>query len=502
MSNVPKNLRYDQTSQSTLAEFLVATQAPEGKSTFLPDSKLDFRFSMSGGYVTSWASSTLDFDLVYYGHLNALGTKDNKYGVVTLDPFLGAHQMIQRITVSVGGNIIEDHRDYPFLYKTQKAMHCNQNKRFIDSLASEEDTAITSKVWRSSVGSTDYYEDGISYRPLVTTDQRSTDNQAKTTSEKRVRCRLNLLSCLGSLSGAKYWPNVLLNSDVRLEIYLNSVYRGAIVADTWTKGTTGVLVNPPWRWENVQFTMSNVRLNTQVINALKSTSSVQMIMPGYSTQSNTLPAISGTHNENLKYSSSASSLKQILLVFRDPADVDQAQRNSYAFLEPMGLTHQFLIGSTLMPARPVTNITDRFREFMRCVGGPANSCEHRTLLRAPNWLFQPTSDSTYGTRVIGLKAAIGDNVHTLAPCHILGQSLEMYADHTLSSVVFSGINAVNLIMQAQLSITNTTTRPSNVPDDKYPGTSVSNNKIAYMVQTIMVYDRLLEFKNGEVVMGY
>lgn len=502
MSNVPKNLRYDQTSQSTLAEFLVATQAPEGNSTFQPGAKIDFRFSMTGGYVTSWASSTLDFDVVCKPILGAIASADDAHGICAFDPYLGAHQLIQRITVTVGGNIIEDHRDYPLIYKCMKAMHSNQERRFIDTLESRDQTSMTTTNWKNG-NAVQNTEPGLQPYAFSETAKRSVNNTAPTpnTSDTRFRCRLNLLSCLGSLAGAKYWPNVLLNSDVRLEIYLNSLTQGMIFPPA-----QGAVTAPgSWHIENVQYTMSNVRLNTQVINALKSTGGVQMIMPGFTVQQNTLPSVSAAGAslfENIKYSSSASSLKNILLVFRDPLEVAKFGYNSYNFVEPMGLTHQFLIGSTLMPARPVDNLPDRFREFQRCIGGPANSCDQKTLIRAPNWLHPPSQDGALnrGSRLLGLVPDSDLTSYMVAACHILGQSLEMYADHTLSSVVFSGINAVNLIMQCQLKLTGTSTPEGDL--HLRAGTTWTNVGVAYMVDSIMVYDRLLEFKNGEVVMGY
>lgn len=489
-SNVPKNLRYDQTSQSTLAEFLVATQAPEGKSSFKHGEKIDFRFTMTGGYVTSWASSSFDFDLVVNTTTPTSGLTHNDTYAAAFDPYLGAHQLIERITVTVGGNIIEDYRNYAQIYKTQRAMHSNQNRRFLDVLGSEDESCLMSTSWANGQPG-----EAVCYKAI---NSVSVPNPvAVTTETKRLHCRLNLLSCLGTLAGAKYWPNVLLNSDVRLEIYLQSnPNEGMIMPLTHEVGKND------WSLENVKYTLSNVRLNSTVINAIKSTGSVSMIMPGYTTVTNTLIAPTSTTDytfDNLKYSSSASSLKQLLLVFRRSSDIGVAARNSYAFVEPMGLTSQFLIGSQLMPARPVTMITERFREFMRCIGGPANSLEQKTLIRPANWLHPPTTGTEMTFGKISESTSLTSFQSKVSPCHILGQSLEMYADHTLSSVVFSGINAVNLIMQAQLSRKKVTSKT----DLRYetPGTQVTNDT-QMVCDTIMIYDRLLEFKGGEVVMGY
>lgn len=461
---------------------------------------------MTGGYVTSWASSTLDFDLVTECRLSGVATKDDAVGIMGFDPYLGAHQLIQRIVVTVGGNIIEDFENYPQIYKCMKAMHGNQERRFLDSLESAEQTSIISKNWKANQQAF-YTEDGLCVYPVSHAGPRATASTDYTSDEVRTRVRLNLMSCLGSLSGAKYWPNVLLNSDVRLEIYLNEAARGMIVPPP-ASAVTGSVADTAggfgtWSLENVQFTLSNVRLNTQVINALKSTSGVQMIMPGFTVQQNTLPTNGSTSTITtiLKYQSSASILKSLLLVFRSQEEIGQAGFNSYNFLEPMGLTHKFLIGSTLMPARPVTNVRDRFRELQRCIGGPANSCDQKTLLRLPNYLHPRSKDTALnrGTRVLGLATDSDRTTESVVACHILGQSLEMYADHTLSSIVFSGINAVNLIMQAQLKITGTNKIEGD--EDLRPGTSW-DNYVPYQVDTIMVHDRLLEFKNGEVVMGY
>lgn len=517
--SVPKNLKYDQTSTSTVAEFLVATQSPEGKSEFGPGEKIDFRFSMTGGYVTSWASSTFDFDLEVGAQCETgAGNNIGKYAFAGFDPYLGAHQLIERIVVTAGGNIIEDFRNYPQIYKTQRAMHSNKERAELDRLNSEDSSTLFTREWKplkltfgnfDTNASTpvdtevfmyyanDFNSEAYTYAPILTVGPNAAGS-AGTAKTKTIHCRLNLLSCLGSLAGAKYWPNVLLNSDVRLEIYLQSnKFEGMILP-------TGLNTANYWKLKNTKYTLSNVRLNSNVINSIRNQSNVSMILPGYTTVTHTLqkPTTNGVY-DNLQYSSSATSLKQLLLLFRDPADIATAARNSYAFLEPMGLQHQFLIGSNLQPARPVTMLSERAREFTRCLGGPSNSTEHRTLIRTPNYFHQPTTDTadSGGTRDLTYFTNEHYTVRTCAPCHILGHSLEAYADHTLSSTVFSGDNAVNLIMQAQLLMKLKTSRDATEIVKDLPGTSVSND-IAWVVDTIMVYDRILEFKGGEVVMGY
>ena len=98
----------------------------------------------------------------------------------------------------------------------------------------------------------------------------------------------------------------------------------------------------------------------------------------------------------------------------------------------------------------------------------------------------------------------------------IGQSLEMYADHTLSSTVFSGVNAINLTMQAHLRITGVATadRAATVDDFKTtkvvilntadPPAPVDQTNVAktLLVDSILVFDRLINFTGTEVTMGY
>lgn len=468
-ANVPRNLKYDQSDQSTLAETLISKQAPEGRtSSFQPQQKIDIRLPTSGGFVDSFASSTLNFDLDIYNELG--GTPGYAY----LDPFLGAHQLIQRIVVTAGGNIIEDTTNYPMCVKLMKALHGHESRLQIDAPLSEDCGAhVTSS------------EDGNVLKYW------QTSNTVAPATTQRYKVRLNLMSCIGSLSAAKYWPSALMDSDIRVEIYLNSKNRGMFLP---TDGHSWVL-------NNVEFQLTRVRLNTRVIDALKSSAQaggVKMIMPGFSHFQETLkmPTAAGsTTSLNTRYSSSASSLKSILVTFRNQThDGGQSGSNAYQFYDPIGLEYQFLIGSTLMPARPVNTSVDKYRELMRCMGGPVNSLGQRNLITNPAYNQQMRADQA---------------VDDVPACHVIGQSLEMYADHTLSSTVFSGINAINLTMQCQMKIraaAGNTSRTvfETVPDSVIAKTGDAGTNVdqTLLVDTILVFDRLINFTGTEVTMGY
>lgn len=461
MANVPRNLKYDQSDQSTLAETLIAKQAPEGRtSSFSQLQKIDFRIPTSGGFVDSFASSTLNFDL---------DVTAGAAGEASFDPWLGAHQLIQRIVVTAGGNIIEDTTDYPLCVKMMKALHGHEARLQIDAPLSED---VSAHVTSSSSGDKmEYWSTGA----------------ISTGATRRYKVRLNLMSCIGSLSCAKYWPSALMDSDIRVEIYLNSTYRGMILTNSAMS----------WMLNNVEFQLTRVRLNSRVIDALRSSAQsggVKMIMPGFSHFQETvvMPA-TGTQALNTKYSSSASSLKSILVSFRNNANDGAVGRNTYNLVDPIGLEYQFLIGSTLMPARPVNTSVDKYRELMRCMGGPINSLGQRNLIGKVAYNQQMTT-----------------NTNTPA-CHFIGQSLEMYADHTLSSTVFSGINAINLTMQCQLKLAASAGEnnleaayAASTPDNIMTkvggaGTNVSQT---ILVDSILVFDRLLNFTGTEVTMGY
>lgn len=497
-ANVPRNLQYDQTSQSTLAETLIHKQAPEGRtSQFNPGEKIDFRFPTSGGFVDSFASSTLDFDLDITG---------SSATTAWFDPYLGAHQLIDRLVVTVGGNILEDTTNYPLVVKMMTGLHGNEDRLQIDMPLSDDASGqITNSYngdrmayWSTHKGTVQGSTtvDGTA----VTTYAVAGDITAN--KKRRFKVRLNLMSCLGSLSCAKYWPSALLDSDIRLEIYLNQVLRGMTLNHS----------DSMWQLNNVEFTMTRVRLNTRIIESLKSSAAaggVKMIMPGFSHFQETLTTDStagGVKAHITKYSSSASSLKSILVSFRDSTSVSAKNGNSYNLVDPIGLEYQFLIGSTLMPARPVITTQDKYRELMRCMGGPINSLGQRNLLNKEAYCRPPYSVDTPSTVPVA--------------CHIIGQSLEMYADHTLSSTVFSGINAINLTMQCQMRVTSAeqetnledaydnNTAPNlvstlgahiNSATEAYIGSNVGKT---FYVDSILVFDRLLNFNGSEVTMGY
>lgn len=477
-ANVPRNLKYDQSDQSTLAETLISKQAPEGRtSSFKPLNKIDIRIPTSGGFVDSFASSTLNFDL----DINCVdgGTP----GFAYLDPYLGAHQLIQRIVVTAGGNIIEDTTNYPMCVKLMKALHGHESRLQIDAPLSEDVGAHLSSTNQGNALQFWHTHNIVA---------------AKTT--QRYKVRLNLMSCIGSLSAAKYWPSALMDSDIRLEIYLNSLERGMILSTA----------SLSWEMNNVEFQLTRVRLNTRVIDALKSSAQsggVKMIMPGFSHYQETLAlpeAVGNTTSLNTRYSSSASSLKSILITFRNQTHDGKVGANSYQFYDPIGLEYQFLIGSTLMPARPVNTSVDKYRELMRCMGGPINSLGQRNLISNPSFNQQMRAAQA----IIPGEAGTPGATETPA-CHIIGQSLEMYADHTLSSTVFSGINSINLTMQCQMKITTAdgdlsraafATKPDNVIAKV--GAAGTNKATSLLVDSILVFDRLLNFTGTEVTMGY
>lgn len=477
--NVPKNLKYDQTDQSSLAELLIHKQAPEGRvSNFLPGNRIDFRIPTSGGYVDSMSSSTVDFDLVLTNTQasNAAAKTSNAF----FDPYLGAHQLINRIVVTVGGNIIEDTTQYPIVYKMMKALH--------DNLGSVEHKMALSDdncCGRAIFSNLDKYGQLYSFKPVPVVNAANT-----TGTQARMRCRLNLLSCIGSLSGSKYWPSTLLDSDIRIEIYLSSDALGVTRDASLT-----------WQLDNVELTLTRIRLNREIIETLASSAnsgSVNMIMPGFSHYQETLSSGVST---NLKYSSSASSLKSIFLAFRDQTQALGGDYHPYQFIDPIGLSYQFLIGSTLMPARPVLAAEDKYRELLRCVGGPMNSTEQKMLLTNVSYNFQAVKSDSIASDI----ASAG----RIPACHLIAQSLEMYADHTLSSVVFSGINAINLTLQAQITIASVEDASANYDPsavaqniNKIGQTNRGNLDKNFYCDTILQFDRLLRFQNGMVTMGY
>lgn len=476
-ANVPRNLKYDQSDQSTLAETLISKQAPEGRtSSFGPLQKIDIRIPTSGGFVDSFASSTLNFDL----DITNAGAGASAF----LDPWLGGHQLIQRIVVTAGGNIIEDITDYPICYKLMKGLHGNQSRIQLDACFSESDS--------SSISFGGFGQN---------LNWWSTADTVYTNTTQRYKCRLNLMSCVGSLSGAKYWPSALMDSDLRIEIYLNSQLRGMICETT----------DMTWQLNNVEFQLTRVRLNTRIIEALKASAmagGVKMIMPGFSHFQETLNVPSTLGNTvafNTRYSSSASSLKSILVTFRNSIHNGAVTSNAYQFVDPIGLEYQFLIGSTLMPARPVNTSVDKYRELMRCMGGPLNSLGQRNLINYYG----------YNTQILNRAMNVATDG---ASCHAIGQSLEMYADHTLSSTVFSGVNAINLTMQCHLKVTaaagtnerdsfttvadNVVNKLNQVPTDEGATNHCRNVSQTLLVDSILVFDRLINFTGTEVTMGY
>lgn len=564
MSNVPRNLRYDQAVTSSLAEDVLTNFVPEGRlDGFGPTHKMNFRFTTAGGYVDSFASSTLNFDLTVTNTSTTADTAE----AFAFDAILGAHQLIDRIEVTVGGNVIEDTREYAHCYKMQKMQHSQMERQHIDKMLTEDQdfvdvmnrrpfvlselsynwenrAADAADAWvgtpaalfSAGTDTNTYDKTKVSaaleaikenFREMAKIyNTPSPDDGALQShiyivphgSSKTLRCQINLMSVLGSLMGAKYFPSLLLQTDVRLEITFATKFKGMVLSSDSLK----------WGIDNVSFWLTRVRLDESIQRALISSANsgqVQVIMPKFDTNMQTVELLTSgsVKSEVLKPVSNAASLKAIYVTFTPTSWQDVPQYNYYDFVDPGGLEYQFRLGTRLKPQYKISSSVDKFRECMRCVGGPINNTEHKLLFRYRNWrkiisirdeenicVATPQHATTLGIRIpngLGVNSDLKNYSlpitaqfpGSITGCHYIALSTEAWADHLLENTVFSGIIAAGLNIQLFLDIT----------ADPDTGTSVSrlyqtrlNSGVNLACRWLMVSDRTIVFRDGLASMGF
>lgn len=286
-----------------------------------------------------------------------------------------------------------------------------------------------------------------------------------TTAGHSVPFAINLVSMLGSLSGASYLPLFELTAaPLRLEIVLkpNLVSSLALVAGTATA--------PTFVLNSVNYCGEFLELPDSAIAAIKagSSSPMQMVMPSYRSYTNSVPITTAGTQVSFPIPCKFSSLKNIFVAGRTVAGTGVYPMSHCKF----GLaSYNFRVGSEVLPSTAPTSIPEIYNEAVKCFGSLADLNLQPSIDLISYSLDVPTTIST---------AALAQTADSGS--FLVGIDMEIYQNADKSSI-FSGTN-------------------TNTSDIFFIGNYVPAGNVTLLQTAFAAYDQVLVMENGVMYARY
>lgn len=342
---IPANLAYTGKIESSPARrYKTNISLQNGSGPYTGGSTMIVNIPCNANTFLIPSESYLKFSILATG--NAAASAQNAFDAA------GAHGVIQRIRVYHGSSLLQDIDNYGDLAKIvfdyQAALDTTQGRLSITTGTNPDYAGGSANAIRS-------INKGLTLPSI---------GAAAVDADLGTYC-INLVSLVGSLSGAKYLPlHFAQSSPLRLEIVLVS-----------SAANFGVFTKTPasFKLTNVEYIAEFLQMSSSAIQMIaeRAGNVLQMVVPDWR---NYVYSASVGDNATITMAVAAkfSSLKSILVSQRDSARVGAETYYPYAHVKHGLAQWTVRIGSELLPSTAPSTDAEFFSEAGKCFGSLAD----------------------------------------------------------------------------------------------------------------------------------
>jgi hypothetical protein len=392
MANIPKNVRYNETSDMLVESYSENNQVvvnPIAGSTYLEQSIVEFNIGMNKQEFHDTQSTCLSFD--FSMTVNAPLSTDH---VVMTD--FGANMFLNELVLSNESNELERIQHYQYRYKAISLIHD------LSSITAEK-------------------------RKLLECAD------IEIVSGKKYRVFLNLLSFYGSLSD-KYFPSDLVSGFLRLQITFGKLSEAVHLYGNAT-ATDLVISNPKIYLQTTK--VNNMIVNNQTVDILGAVRRlpVKIYSSAYDIQVRSYRSSdTSSQTETFEFSAAKyTSLRDVIFFFVPQTSIGVAKKYQQDFCTAGLLNYQILVNNDLYPKNRIIiddQHSEAFVNIQRCSGIQSD-------------IFNSTSIKRHNFIKANLPAAVVTDALSAGEC-LYGMSLEPFTSTSkMDNVIMSGVDTRN-----------------------------------------------------------
>lgn len=337
---LPFALKYEKKNTAAVSRSTTSNLQPQGSlDGYGGNSVCTINIPTGHNMVLSPAESVLKFNIA----------RNDATAIARWDS-CGAHGLIQRIRVYHGSNLLEDLDSYNLFAKEMFDLQVSN-----DSVSGKYSILAGTRPDLYSAGTTqDTINKNMNTGALISNNAAGNEY-----------C-ITLLSLLGSLSGAKYFPLFACTSaPIRLEItFVNNLYSCACTTAT----NTGFKVN------RIEYIASMMELSDSAIGSIISNTNGGLVYTtvGVRNYQDTMYLSTGNTQKNFNIPARFSSVKSIIVSMRDSNQMNNSTFYPFGTYKYGLSQYNFKIGSTIIPAKAPNTVPNFFYELIKCVNNVSN----------------------------------------------------------------------------------------------------------------------------------
>ena len=406
---LPKNLKYGSKVESAVARSFRTNIAPQnGTGPYGLGDTIIINIPTRANLVLATTESYLKFKCAITSTINANNFRLDSAGI---------HNVIQRIRVFSGSNLLEDIDSYGMLAKMMFDLQVPTDSIYgkynatsgtrNDLVSSTPPSSATFAQQTGTLGTSCFqtnsgeligsqaFSAGLAVAPSIVAQSPYVVNAGQTVSD--VYC-INLISIVGSLCSSNYLPLFACTSaPLRVEIQLVGQMQNFVNQS---------LVGSTMAITNCEYIAQFIELGDEAMRGVYGSlgaEPLQLVMPEYRNYQYNAQLISSTSTQiNMPIPAKFSSLKSILISCRDKGTgaVNCFPTSSVS----QGIQqYQFRLGSQVVPSKPPDTLQEMFEEVIKAVGS-VSDLQHQPSIEKFSYQMYNSINSTTAIQTLGSNA--------------------------------------------------------------------------------------------------
>ena len=405
---LPKNLKYGGKVESAVARSFRTNIAPQnGTGPYTLGDTIIINIPTRANLVLATTESYLKFRCAITS-----GTAANNFRLDSC----GIHNVIQRIRVFSGSNLLEDIDSYGMLAKMMFDLQVSTDSAYgkYNATSGTRNDLVSFFTTSPAPASITAASPTRGIPAVQANSGELVGSQAATSGSGQsavvvdagqtvsdTYC-INLISLVGSLCSANYFPLFACSSaPLRVEIQLvGQIANFVNQATTATAQSTMAITNCEYIAQFIELGDEAMR---GVYGALGS-EPMQLVMPEYRNYQYNATLISATQTQiNMPIPAKFSSLKSLLIACRDKGT------GATSFFPTSSVSqgiqqYQFRLGSQVVPSKPPDTLPEMFEEVLKAVGS-ISDLQHSPSIEKFSYSLYNSTSSTIGAQPLGSNAA-------------------------------------------------------------------------------------------------
>lgn len=403
---LPKNLKYGGKVESSVARSFRTNIAPQnGTGPYALGDTIIINIPTRANLVLATTESYLKFRCSITS-----GTSANNFRLDSC----GIHNVIQRIRVFSGSNLLEDIDSYGMLAKMMFDLQVSTDSAYgkynatsgtRNDLVSflpagaQAPTAPSPTIGVASlqansgelVGQLAFQNGTSAVSPVsVTAGQTVSDTYC-----------INLISIVGSLCSANYFPLFACSSaPIRVEIQLVGQMQNFVNQKTIATAQSTMAIT------NCEYIAQFIELGDEAMRGVYGAlggEPMQLVMPEYRNYQYNATLISATQTQiNMPIPAKFSSLKSLLIACRDNGTGAPTYFPTSSVSQGIQ-QYQFRLGSQVVPSKPPDTLQEMFEEVVKAVGS-ISDLQHSPSIEKFSYSLYNSTSSTIGAQPLGSNA--------------------------------------------------------------------------------------------------